>query len=106
MQPQSATFTPKKILSKNNRYYAVVDRRSNITIIKLCYHTDLYLNDEPWLHKRALLPVPSYSCTYRNQSVIYIYILTLCDNLLEDYYIARPSEYPAFVINWLTSTER
>jgi len=33
--PSNAIF--KKTLSKNNRYYAVVDRHSNITVIKLRY---------------------------------------------------------------------
>jgi len=70
---------------------------SNITVIKLCYHANLYLNGVPWLHKRALPLVPSHCCTCCNQSVVCI--KTLRDNLLEDYYIVRPSEYSTFVRN-------
>jgi len=44
-------------LSRNNRYYAVVDKHLNITDIKQCYHANLYL--KPWLHK-ALPDIPSF----------------------------------------------
>jgi len=74
--PLLTIHTPKKVLWRNNRYYVFVDSHSNIAVIKLRYHANLYLNGEPWLHKRALPLVPCYSCTNCNQSVIYI--LKLC----------------------------
>jgi len=98
--PPSAIFAPKKALSKNNRYYAVVDRHSNIAVIKARYHANLY--GEPRLHKRALADIPSYLCTYYNQSVIYI--KTLRNNVLEDYYIVQSFEYPTFMITSLSPT--
>jgi len=53
-------------------------------------------NGEPWLTNEH------YLCTYCNQSVICI--KTLCDNLVEDCCIVRPSEYPTFVTSWPTPT--
>jgi len=31
--PPPAIFTPKKTLSKNDRYYAVVDKHSKVTVV-------------------------------------------------------------------------
>jgi len=68
-------FVLKKALPKNNRYYAVVDKHSNIRVIKHRCYANLYLNGEPWLDKRALPDIPSYFCTYCNHhcTVSYIY---------------------------------
>jgi len=72
--PMRAIFTPRKTLSKNNRYYAIVDRYSNITAVKHCYHANLYLNSEPWLHKRVYQTSLNYLCTYCNYcNCSYIY---------------------------------
>jgi len=72
--PMRAIFTPKKALSKNNRYYAIVDRYSNITVIKHCYHENLYLNG-PWLHERVY---QMYQAIFVHIIISQIYILKFC----------------------------
>jgi len=57
-------------LSKNNRYRAIADYYLNITVTKHRYRANLFLNGEPWLHKRALPDVPSHHFVIR---VSYIY---------------------------------
>jgi len=96
--PLSAIFTLKKALSKNDRYYAVVDRRSNMTVMKLCYHANLcfgFANEHRHLYRTILVHVVisqlhvSKPCVTIHQRIIISYdhptfqVSNVCDKLAD-----------------------
>jgi len=70
--PRRAIFTPKKALSKNNRYYSVVDRHSNITL-GIVTSTSLGFINEHYQTYQAILVHIAISQLYKLKLGVTIY---------------------------------